>query len=360
MDEKPLKILIVDDEEALRESTASILELYGYEIKTASCGNEAIEMVKKEPFDMLFSDMRMPDITGTDVIRAVKQIQPDLICIIMTAYALNELIVEALELGANFCLTKPFEIETMLNIIKELSEQPFVVVINRKENISKNFLSSLKQDGLNALFIEKGIGNIDFLKRHTPNDLIIGVDGPDDQIAKQIITEINSFGNKMDEIILTGPKEAENFKNTIIPVEGQQLHFVETPISINKIFYLITGHDRNFNIATISLQDDKIKDLFTKDKYTLFKYETQQSFLDQLKNNFFDIIIINANNEESLSEFHKNLHQLMPNVRILYLVNNCEGLASLEENTFYCLQKPYQTQDLFEKVNKIIGVTNGK
>ena len=46
MDEKHLKILIVDDEEALRESTSSILDLYGYETKTASCGTEAIEMVK--------------------------------------------------------------------------------------------------------------------------------------------------------------------------------------------------------------------------------------------------------------------------------------------------------------------------
>ena len=82
--------------------------------------------------------------------------------------------------------------------------------------------------------------------------------------------------------------------------------------------------------------------------------------MDQLKNNFFDIIIINVNNEESLSDFHKQLHQLMPNVRILYLVNNCEGLTCLEENTFCYLQKPYQPQDLFEQVNKIIGVSNGK
>jgi len=360
MDEKPLKILIVDDEDALRESTASILELYGYEIKTASCGNEAIEMVKKESFDMLFSDMRMPDITGTDVIRAVKQIQPDLICIIMTAYALNELIVEALELGANFCLTKPFEIETMLDIIKELSEQPFVAVINRKENISKNFISSLKQDGLNTVFIEKETGNIDFIKKHIPDDLIIGIDSPDDQKAKQIIAEINSLDHKAAKIILTGPKEAESFKNTITPVEGQQLHFVETPISINKIFYLITGRDRKFNIATISIPDDSVKNLFSKDRYNFFKYETQQSFLDQLKNNFFDVVIINISNEEGLAEIHKQLHHLMPNVRILYLVNNCEGLACLEANTFYCLQKPYQPQDLFEQVNKIIGVSNGK
>jgi len=360
MEEKPLKILIVDDEDALRESTASILELYGYEIKVASCGNEAIEMVKKEPFDMLFSDMRMPDITGTDVIRAVKQIQPDLICIIMTAYALNELIVEALELGANFCLTKPFEIETMLNIIKELSEQPFVVVIDHKENVSKKFLSNLKQDGLNALFVEKGVGNIDFLKRHTPNDLIIGVDGPDDKLSKQIIEEINTFGNKMDEIILTGTKEAESFKNTITPVEGQQLYFVEIPVDINKIFYLITGQDRKFNIAAISAQNESVENLFPKDKYNFFNYETQQTFLDELKNNFFDIVIVNVTNEEILLDFHKQLHQLMPNMKILYLVNNSEVVASLEENTFYSLQKPYLPQDLFEQVNKIIGVLNGK
>lgn len=360
MSEKSLKILIVDDEEALRDSTASILELYGYEVKTASCGNEAIEMVKQETFDMLFSDMRMPDINGNDVIRAVKQIQPDLICIIITAYALNDLIIDALELGANFCLTKPFEIETMLNIITDLSKQPFVVVIDEKKNISKNFVSNLKQDGLNTVFVEKINGNMDFLKKHAPDTLILGVDGQDDQAALTIINNIKSFSDKDFKVILTGPKEAESFIKNIEQLNISSLNFLETPVDINKIFYLITGKARKFNIATIAMQNINVKQLFSEDKYNVFQYETQQNFLDELKNDFFDIIVVNISNEDLLLEFHKQIHQLMPKEKILYLVDNPAILNSLEENTFYSLSKPCLPQQLFEQVNKIIGGSDGK
>lgn len=361
MDEKHLKILIVDDEESLRESTASILDLYGYETKTACCGNEAIELVKKEQFDMLFSDMRMPDITGTDVIRAVKQIQPDLICIIMTAYALNELIVEALELGANFCLTKPFEIETMLNIIDELSKQPFVVVIDEKQNISKKFLSNLKQDGLNTIFMEKASADINFTKRHFPDTLIIGVKDNVDQTTQKIINDIKALNNKLPKIILTGPKQAETFVNTIQNLTDQPINFLETTIDINKVFYLITGKARKLNIATIAVNDVNFRQLFAEDKYTVFQYETQQNFLDELKNDFFDIVVVNVNNEDLLLEFHKQIHSLMPSEKILYLVNNTEILSSLDENTFYYTVKPYLPQQLFEQINNILGnMNNGK
>ena len=361
MDEKHLKILIVDDEEALRESTSSILDLYGYETKTASCGTEAIEMVKKEQFDRLFSDMRMPDITGTDVIRAVKQIQPDLICIIMTAYALNELIVEALELGANFCLTKPFEIEKMLDIITELSNQPFVVVIDEKKNISRNFLSNLKQDGLNTVFIEKTTADISFMKRHYPDNLIIGINDSVDQQAQTIINNIKSLNDKLPKIILTGPKSAESFIDNIKNLTDQPVNFLETPVNINNIFYLITGRARKLNIAAIAINDVNFKQLFPEDKYNVFEYETQQKFLDELKNDFFDIVIVNINNEDLLLEFHKQIHQLMPNEKILYLVNNTGILSSLEENTFYYIAKPYLPQQLLEQVTDIIGgANNGK
>ena len=138
-----LKILIVDDEDSLRLSLASILELEGYEVKTAEDGFKAIELAKKEEFNILFSDIRMPGITGNETFKEIKKIKPDIIGVMMTAYALNDLITDALNTGAFACLSKPFEIETVLSTIKDITSRPFAVVIDKDANIDQKFLNSL-------------------------------------------------------------------------------------------------------------------------------------------------------------------------------------------------------------------------
>ena len=69
-----LKILVVDDEDSLRISLASILELEGYEVKMAEDGYKAIELAKQEDFDIIFSDIRMPGISGTETFKEIKKI----------------------------------------------------------------------------------------------------------------------------------------------------------------------------------------------------------------------------------------------------------------------------------------------
>ena len=131
-----LKILIVDDEDSLRLSLASILELEGYEVKTAEDGFKAIELAKKEDFNILFSDIRMPGITGNETFREIKKLKPDIIGVMMTAYALNDLIIDALNTGAFTCLSKPFEIETVLSTIKDITSKIvlFLLHIIQKNN----------------------------------------------------------------------------------------------------------------------------------------------------------------------------------------------------------------------------------
>ena len=137
---KKLKILVVDDEDSLRISLASILELEGFDVKMAASGLEAVDIAKKEKFDILFSDIRMPEMNGTEAFKIIKKLQPDIIGVMMTAYALNDLIVDALNCGAFTCLSKPFEIDTILATIKDITSRPFAVVIDNQENVNMKFL----------------------------------------------------------------------------------------------------------------------------------------------------------------------------------------------------------------------------
>ena len=110
---QPPRILVVDDEQSLREMLRIVLRRDGYEVTVASCGKEAIELLRREPIDLLLSDIRMPDITGVDVLRAAKEQNRDIVAFMMTAYASTDTAVEAMRLGAVDYFTKPFSMDEL-------------------------------------------------------------------------------------------------------------------------------------------------------------------------------------------------------------------------------------------------------
>jgi two-component system response regulator PilR (NtrC family) len=107
------RILIVDDEPSMREMLRIVLRRDGYDVVVAASGQEAIQHLQAEPFDLLLSDIRMPDTSGVDVLRAAKQADSDLVAFMMTAFASTESAVEAMRLGASDYFTKPFNMDEL-------------------------------------------------------------------------------------------------------------------------------------------------------------------------------------------------------------------------------------------------------
>ena len=88
----------------------------------AEGGRAALDQISKEPVDLLVSDIRMPDMSGVDVLRNAKQIDPEVIGIMITAFASTESAVEALRLGAHDYLTKPFDVDELKAKVHEAIE----------------------------------------------------------------------------------------------------------------------------------------------------------------------------------------------------------------------------------------------
>ncbi len=110
MDEmSKIKVLVVDDEEVMRKLMIKILEKAGYAVETASGGNEARELLAKQEFDMVLSDVKMPDMNGFDLLKEIKAKYPTIAVIMMTAYADSYTIKDALLFGADEYITKPFK-----------------------------------------------------------------------------------------------------------------------------------------------------------------------------------------------------------------------------------------------------------
>ena len=108
-------ILIIDDEASLRQTMARILQRAGYEVTTASNGKEGLALVSEHPFDLLYLDIRMPDISGLELLKTIHAKSPDLPIILFTAQPDLNSAVEALRRGATDYLLKPLKPQTVID-----------------------------------------------------------------------------------------------------------------------------------------------------------------------------------------------------------------------------------------------------
>jgi two-component system response regulator PilR (NtrC family) len=125
------RILVVDDERSMRELLAIVLRREGYEVVLAENGRVALEHLEQAPIDLLISDIKMPDMSGVDVLRAAKKIDQDILGIMITAFASTETAVEAMRLGACDYLSKPFDIDVLKMKVREKIENRRL----RQENV---------------------------------------------------------------------------------------------------------------------------------------------------------------------------------------------------------------------------------
>jgi len=125
-------ILIIDDELGMRETLSDILEDEGYEVFATETGKDAIEEVKNRFFNVVFIDINLPDISGLDVLKSIKQIHNDTYSIMLTASATIENSIKALNQGAYAYIVKPFDIKTIKDTIKKAISEQRLVLENKR------------------------------------------------------------------------------------------------------------------------------------------------------------------------------------------------------------------------------------
>ncbi len=142
-----LRILIVDDNEMMVKTLRDILKIKGYFADMAYSGPEALTKIEQAIFDCVLSDIKMPDINGVDLFRAIKQRQPNLPVVLMTAYATDKLVQEGLAEGVIAVLNKPLNISLLLNFLNFLSKEHSVVVVDDDLDFCQTLGSILQAKG---------------------------------------------------------------------------------------------------------------------------------------------------------------------------------------------------------------------
>ncbi len=119
---RPARILVVDDEESIRDLLRLVLTGEGYSVVTVNDGEEAIEHLEAQRFDLVITDLVMPVVNGVEVLRAAKRIDPNYPVIVITGYPSVETVTELVRLGAGDYLTKPFNVDVVRVTVAKLLE----------------------------------------------------------------------------------------------------------------------------------------------------------------------------------------------------------------------------------------------
>jgi two-component system NtrC family response regulator len=129
--EDSFSILVVDDEPPQLELIGGFLKKQGFEVTLAESGEKALQIFRRESFDLVLTDQRMPNLSGLDLLKAVRTVNPETPVIVVTAYGSIETAVSAIKAGATDYLTKPLNLDELLHRIEKVREHHRLVLENR-------------------------------------------------------------------------------------------------------------------------------------------------------------------------------------------------------------------------------------
>ena len=117
------KVLVIDDQPIVTDLLVSVLERMEYEAEVASCGKEGLETFEKQEFDLVITDLGMPDISGWEVSKAVKQKRPDIPVVVITGWGVDPDPDKVKDSKVDLIITKPFQVDQLEKTIKDLVER---------------------------------------------------------------------------------------------------------------------------------------------------------------------------------------------------------------------------------------------
>ena len=202
MSEK-LRILIVDDDRRMAKTLLDILKIQGNEAEAAYSGPDALDKVKKGHFDCVLTDIKMPQMNGVELYRAIKNIQPELPVVFMTAY--SELVKEGLKEGAIATLNKPLDINLLLSFFSSLRKERSIVIVDDDPQFCKTLGDILQARDFAVTQVADAHGVVKTLR---PDAQVVLLDLKLNSISGlEVLKEIREHYPHLPVILVTGYRE---------------------------------------------------------------------------------------------------------------------------------------------------------
>lgn len=248
-----LRILVVDDDRRMTKTLANIFRVKGYEAVVAHSGSEALEKVmegpldyaqnkpfdyaQNGPLDCVLTDIRMPDLDGVELYRAIKARRPDLPVVLMTAYSADRLVEEGLEEGAIAALTKPLDINALLCFFSSLRWEQSVVVVDDDTRFCETLADILRQRSFAVTPVTDPYGVVERLKA---KGQVVLLDMKLDGVGSlEVLKQIREQYPCLPVILMTGYRE-EMAQEIAVALKLGAYACLYKPFQIEELLQLLT------------------------------------------------------------------------------------------------------------------------
>jgi DNA-binding NtrC family response regulator len=232
------RILVVDDNEQFCQNVTDILEVRGYEVVTAYDGFKALELVKRNGFGLVLMDVKMPVMDGVETFKKVKETAPGTPVIMVTAFAVEDLIREALREGAFGSLKKPLDFDQLFELIERATpDGELILVADDDKNLCTNMKDVLSDNGYRVCVAYNGNKAVAKAWKNNFDVILLDLKMP---VLNGLETylSIRDFRPDVVAIIITGyPQEMSKLIG-----QARQEHAytcLEKPINMDKLVSLL-------------------------------------------------------------------------------------------------------------------------
>ena len=235
---KKLTILLTDDNREFTQNLRDILELKGYAVLTASDGFHALDIINTSPVDLVLIDIKMPVMNGVETFKKIKKIKPTTPVIMLTAFALEELIQESLQEGAFACLKKPLDFDELFATIEQaIPNGSMILVVDDDEHLCQNLLDVLSQKGYRVTIALDSTSAIEKVRTSVFDIMLLDLKLPPLNGLETYLA-IRRICPSIVVVIITGfLPEMEEMINIIRKSGAYAL--MEKPINIDKLLALL-------------------------------------------------------------------------------------------------------------------------
>ena len=237
-----LNILVVDDDKRMTSTLSDILQLAGHEVVEAASAMMALEKVKTQSFDCVLTDIRMPEMDGVEFHRQLREIQPGLPVVLMTAYASDTLTRQGLDNGVIGVLDKPLDINNLLSFLTSMGRNRTIVLVDDDPEFCKTLSGILSNHGFKVAEFTDPHVNMDLITSEAQVILLDykfnGINGID------VLRDIRKNNPNLPVLFVTGyRKEMESALQSASEIEDYTCLY--KPLKIPQLLQTLSEYQMN-------------------------------------------------------------------------------------------------------------------
>lgn len=197
-------LLVVDDDVDTCKNLCDILTDLGYRVDLAHEGQAALELVRKNSYDIALLDLKMPGMDGLTLYREIKKLRADTVAVIVTAYASSTTADDARAAGAWQILSKPVDFPKLLGLVDEALDQPLVMIVDDDPDLCENLWDVLRERGYRVCTAHNELEATDRLKDRSYKVVLIDMKLSGQDGGQRVYQQVRKANPHARTILITG------------------------------------------------------------------------------------------------------------------------------------------------------------